>query len=287
MKKVYQSFISILLVFSLLASMTLTSFATAKNNKVGDKVTLYEDHETIVEMYTDLSGNRILNQYLNGTLIQRDTLLTSSPNSIKRDFFDDSVTRKSSSDVIYIEQYGKLTSDNNERVQPCAVQTAGTIKYRAALDTGYIYYGLKCTYDTKNLGSTTYTINNFVGRMVDLIALVVGALTLPNIVAEAFLDALIKGLGITVASGMIKNAVTDTVSCIKTQYTWNLVDTTAASHQKNVYGYKYYITDVKSAAKNNNYYEGYVPKDWKTQSLAVNFHNEMFTYNAWNVVGWA
>lgn len=34
-------------------------------------------------------------------------------------------------------------------------------------------------------------------------------------------------------------------------------------------------------------YEGYVPKDWKTQSLAVNFHNEMFTYNAWNVVGWA
>lgn len=48
---------------------------------------------------------------------------------------------------------------------------------------------------------------------------------------------------------MIKNAVTDTVSCIKTQYTWNLVDTTAASHQKNVYGYKYYITDVKSAAK--------------------------------------
>ncbi len=66
--------------------------------------------------------------------------------------------------------------------------------------------------------------------MVDLIALVVGALTLPNIVAEAFLDALIKGLGITVASGMIKNAVTDTVSCIKTQYTWNLVDTTAASH---------------------------------------------------------
>lgn len=94
--------------------MTLTSFA--KNNKVGDKVTLYEDHETIVEMYTDLSGNRILNQYLNGKLIQRDTLLTSSPNSIKRDFFDDSVTRKSSSDVIYIEQYGKLTSDNNERV---------------------------------------------------------------------------------------------------------------------------------------------------------------------------
>lgn len=139
----------------------------------------------------------------------------------------------------------------------------------------------------KSLKSTTYTINNFVGRMVDLIALVVGALTLPNIVAEAFLDALIKGLGITVASGMIKNAVTDTVSCIKTQYTWNLVDTTAASHQKNVYGYKYYITDVKSAAKNNNYYEGYVPKDWKTQSLAVNFHNEMFTYNAWNVVGWA
>ena len=50
MKKVYQSFISILLVFSLLASMTLTSFATAKNNKVGENVifsmiVLQESHQ--------------------------------------------------------------------------------------------------------------------------------------------------------------------------------------------------------------------------------------------------
>ena len=87
-----------------------------------------------------------------------------------------------------------------------------------------------------------------------------------------FWPALIKGLGITVASGIgLRNAVTNTVSCIKIQYTWNLADTTAASHQKNVYGYKYHITDVKFSRKNNNCYEGYVPKDWKTQSLAANF----------------
>lgn len=287
MKKFYRSIISMILVLSLSFSMTLTSFAAAKSNRTFDKVTLYEDGETTVEMYTDASGNRILNQYLNGTLVQRNTLLASNPNIIKRNFFDSSVTRSTASDIINIEQYGRLTRSTNQETQPYALQTAGTVKYRAALDTGYIYYGLKCTYDTKNLGATTYTINNFLGRVVDLITLLVGAFQLPNIVAKPFVDALIKGLGITVASGVIKEAVTDTVSCLKTQYTWNLIDTTSASHKKTVYGYKYYITDVKSAAKNNNYYEGYIPKDWKTQALAVNFHNEMFTYNAWDVVGWS
>ena len=40
-------------------------------------------------------------------------------------------------------------------------------------------------------------------------------------------------------------------------------------------------------AKNKTYYEGYLPKEWKTQALAVWFHNEMFSYSVWDVVGWS
>ena len=54
MKKVYQSFISILFSFFFISQYDINSFATAENNKWVIK-SPYEDHETIVEMYTDLS----------------------------------------------------------------------------------------------------------------------------------------------------------------------------------------------------------------------------------------
>ena len=95
------------------------------------------------------------------------------------------------------------------------------------------------------------------------------------------------GLGIYVVGGYVKKAVSDTVSARVTEYKWNLVDTTNSAHRKNVSGFKYFITDKKSKAKNKTYYEGYIPKEWKTQALAVWFHNEMFSYSVWNVVGWS
>ena len=68
---------------------------------------------------------------------------------------------------------------------------------------------------------------------------------------------------------------------------WNLVDITNSAHRKNVSGFKYFITDKKLKAKNKTYYEGYLPKEWKTQALSVWFHNEMFSYSVWDVVGWS
>ena len=72
-----------------------------------------------------------------------------------------------------------------------------------------------------------------------------------------------------------------------TDYTWTLTDTKDSKHSKNVTGAKYFITDVKSAAKDKTYYEGYTPNDWKTQAMAVWFHNEMFSYTTWEVVNWS
>lgn len=40
---------------------------------------------------------------------------------------------------------------------------AGTINYRAVIDTGYASYGLRCEYDTEVIGTTTYTINGYIG----------------------------------------------------------------------------------------------------------------------------
>ena len=70
-------------------------------------------------------------------------------------------------------------------------------------------------------------------------------------------------------------------------YTWTLTDTINTSHKKTVYGYSYYITDVKSAVQGQTYYEGYTPNDWGTTALATWFHNEMFSYSGWEFVGYS
>ena len=64
-----------------------------------------------------------------------------------------------------------------------------------------------------------------------------------------YVVALISGLGITVVSGVIESVLSDTISCIETNYTWTLTGTTDSYHSKNVTGAKYYITDTKSVAK--------------------------------------
>ena len=85
-----------------------------------------------------------------------------------------------------------------------------------------------------------------------------------------------------------KDKYTGTVSCKKTDYVWNLEDTTFLAHQKTVMGHKYYIWDVVNTQFNRKtYYEGYLPSDWKAQALAIWFHNEMFSYSAFTVKGWS
>jgi len=179
----------------------------------------------------------------------------------------------------------KSTAALHQSVSPRTL--AGTINYRAIIDTGYVYYGLRCTYDANVIGPTTYTINGYVGTVVDLVSIIAGAFTIPIPIVGPYVAALISGLGITVVSGVIESALSDTVSCIETDYTWTLTDTTDSYHSKNVTGAKYYITDTKSAAKDKTYYEGYTPNDWGTQAMAVWFHNEMFGYTAWEVVNWS
>lgn len=280
MRKILCIILSLAILFSLATS------AFAAGNTTPELLVIYDDGQTKVEATEDKNGNMIFWQYTNGVLIQRNTISASNPDIIKREFFNKSESRSITNDTININDYGVLYRDP-VGIQPATIKTAGTINYRAIIDTGYTYYGIKCIYDEVRLGSTTYVINGYVGTVVDLVSIIAGAFTIPIPIVGPYVSALITGLGITVVSGVIENAVSDEVSCIETDYTWTLTDTTFSDHNKNVYGSKYYITDVKSAAKDKIYYDGYTPKDWKTQALAVWFHNEMFTYSAWDVVSWA
>ena len=201
-----------------------------------DALIIYNDGETVVKAYEDSAGNMIFTQYVKGTLIQRNTITSNDPETISREFFDGTFTRGLSKDTININEYGVLNKSKIATQSASARTLAGTINYRTITDTGYIYYGLRCNYNTEVIGSTTYTINNYVGTVVDLVSIIAGAFSIPIPIVGSYVKALLTGLGTTVAGGVIKSILSDTVSCIETDYTWTLTDTTNSTHSKNVTG---------------------------------------------------
>lgn len=279
--------LSYFVAFVLIIGNCMPICASTSLSQDNSLFTIYNDGDTIVNGYENSSGNMVFSQYVNGYLVQRNTVFSDNSGNIQREFFDKTNARGTSNDIININDYGVLIKSTSS-IQSISPRTsAGTINYRAAIDTGYIYYGLRCSYNAKVIGPTSYTINNYVGSVVDLVSIIAGAFAIPIACVSPYVAALLSGLGITVVSGLIESAFSDTVSCIETDYTWTLTDTTDSNHYKNVTGAKYLITDVKSAAVNKTYYEGYTPNDWGTQAMAVWFHNEMFGYTAWNVVSWS
>lgn len=293
-KKIVSLFLSVCMIFSLFSFNVYAASVKEASGDSNEPIVIYSDDNIVVDM-CEVDGVQIIRELSNGRLVQRNTIYPDEPGVIHREFFDEGVITRSEhtkavkQDTINVNDYGTLTyiPAPEAQVTPMAATRAGTIKYRALVGSGLIYYGLNCSYTTKAMGATTYTINGFLGKVVDLAAMLVSALNIPLKIASEYLKSLLTGLGATISGGVINEMVTDTVSADDTKYTWTLIDTTNAGHKKTVYGHKYYITDYKSAARGKNYYDGYVPKDWKTQQMAVWFHNEMFSYDSWDVVGWS
>lgn len=164
---------------------------------------------------------------------------------------------------------------------------AGTIYYRAAVDTGYVDYGLRCYYDARTIGSATYTINGNVGNAIALLSMIASVFVFLIPAMGPYAAAFICALGIAITGSMISTACTETARCIETDYTWTLVDTADAYHNKKVTGAAYHIEDTKSANTGKTYLEGYTTDNWETQALAVLFHDEMFGDTTWEVVSWS
>lgn len=247
---------------------------------------VYDDGETVVDMFESDDGSIVFRQYLNDVLIQRNTLNPDSPYVIVREFFNSSAAVCVASDTISVSDFGTLAIQTPVAQPAATTATLGTINYRALVGSSVIDYGLECSYTSRTIGSTTYTVNNFLGKLIDLASLLVGAFDFPAVVANAYLADLLPALGIAVVAGALSSVFTDTVSCNELNYIWTLQDTTLASHRDTVYGYRYYITDVHSDLQGSYYFDGYIPRDWGTQELAVWFHGEMFAYDSWQVLGY-
>lgn len=283
MRKTFLRFISSAVVIAILFVNNMKVSAVGAPTENAPE-TVFDMGDTQIEYYETSSGDRIFLQYVNGVLTQKNILPYEQPDIVEREFFvSNGYSRTSAKDIIRPSDYITTTYEE-EVLQPTPRASLGTINYRAIIDTGYTYYGLRCSYTTTNQNST-YTIRSYVGTVVDLVSILVSATNLAASIGSTVVRRICVSAGIAITGGVIKSALSTTVACVKSTYKWTLVDTTLSAHSKNVYGYKYHVTD-SNYHTGDDYYEGYQPSDWRTQALAVWFHNEMFAYSAWDVVGW-
>ena len=279
--------LSVILCSVILFSLAVPAFATPE--QASEQTIIYDDGETKIVGYEDAQGNTILEEYTGGQLTQRDTILKNDPYNIQEEYFSYGSTPSIEQKTINVLDYGTITNPpvlTRSNLIPC---NAGKIFYRTPDDyspTAYYEYSLDCVcYKTPEI-QTTYTVTNFAGKLITLVGLIAGSLNAPFTIINAFLSQILWSLGIGIVSGALSKPFSDTLSCKATEYTWELTDRGNRYHTKNVYGGKYVINDALSNRNGETYYDGYVPGDWGKQSLAVLFHNEMFSYTIFDVVRW-
>ena len=167
MKKWFNSaskVLSVLLALILTITPALAISGTYLESE--DLFVFYESGDTKVDGYQTVDGTLIFRQYVNGELVQRNTLRPTAPDVIEQEFFGAFKTRAVESSTILISDY--ITVQFEPAVTPMAsapYQVVGTVNYRTILNNQEIFYGLRCLCQELVIGDTTYTINGYMGTV--------------------------------------------------------------------------------------------------------------------------
>lgn len=297
----FKKIISLLLTVSFLCSSSASVFASTNNiSTEKEKKNITENEgscsfgNTRIDYYETETGDRIFLEYVNGILTQKNTLPYGQDDIVIREYFKSTEIQNNrcrTTDIIHPSDYinkAENCESNEASIMPLAKTSTetkkGRINYRAAIDTGLINYSMKCSY-TKSTGTGTYTINKYKGKIVDLVTILVSVTELAAPAGTSYITRLLIAAGISVTGGAIKKPLTTTVACKIITFKWKLIDTKDSAHKTTYKGYKYVVTDTRYHT-NEKYFEGLVAKDWKTQTLAVLFHDKLFGYTSYSVTGW-
>lgn len=280
-----KKFLCIAMCFVLCLSMTLPCYAAS--NPSSEEETILEGDNFIITGSVTADGTTILNEYTDGVLTQRNTVYANDPDhAVYIEHFGSGIARTAQREVIYATDYG--TIETHDSVSPCLATIAGRIYFRSPSPIepdGYVHYSVFCQYDTALIGPTTYTINGFIGKLIDLVALLVGALPIKFDVGSEWLSGILSSMGLEVVAGMIQDAFTATVAAERTDYTWQLLHVENYSNLQTATGSMYYVIDVLSHY-HKTYYEGLVPAEWGTPYFASLVNYQMFAYNSFDVEKW-
>lgn len=301
MKKLFHTFtkvVSLLLVMSMLCG-TASAIQISETDKVSDDIsTIYLSDNIRIDGYTDKNGNAILCEYTDGVLTQRNTVFNGNSTYYQRETFGDNPV----CELVYVDEY--ISSEIRQvpaNIQAKSKNMSGSIQYRAQTAYGYVYYKLNCICIDCGTIQTTHTIKSFTGKILDLASLLLSvfSITANPTSFKSYLRALCIKIGVNFVEDEIKTPFTHTFSCDKTTYEWIIADSnipldpnlnpnSAPDEAKLWQGHKYYVDDEDSTIPEGSIiYDGYTPKDWRTSNLATWYHNLVYGYTQWEVIGWS
>lgn len=279
--------VSMVLCISMLSTASMQTFAAANVGAGQEQEVYLEIGDTRIDYYETEEGDQVFLEYIDGVLTQRNTIPVGQEDIVVREFLNTEENRIAGSgntDVIHPSDY--IISEESEEVElPSPRKAMGTIRYRSSDNTGFVYYGMKCSCKRTSVNST-YTIRSFAGKLIDIVSLLTSATGLLANMGKTYIKRLCISAGVTISGGVLKGVLSTTVACKKYTCKWKLVDVADSGHKTTYTGYKYHVTD-SSYNTGENYYEGLCPRDWGKQELAVIFHDKMFGYTSYDVIGWS
>lgn len=114
-----------------------------------------------------------------------------------------------------------------------------------------------------------YTINNYVGSLVSLVSILIGAINPPAFMAKEFFATYLSRVIIGVGGYILGDQITKKFSTtVKSEYRKVTIKLKGKSGSYNLTGGIYNITDTKSSYKGKTYIEPYTSRDWGKRDLA-------------------
>lgn len=285
MKKI----ISVMIVFSLVITTFLPVTVFAQNAEQDIATVSISDDTEIVSSY-DNQGNLILSEYINGVLTQRNTIYTDDSTDIKREHFEGAYY----TDTLDATDVVSVIEEPSSSPAPYATSSTktGYIYFNALTAYDTISYSVKCVCTSTYIGNTTHKITNYKGKVVDLVSSIIDVFSLVTIIAAPsilteFITAVCESKGVAIVLGILQAFLTTTVACQKTAYSWTLSNPAVSGDYHYQSGAQYRVIDDTVNVSSEYFYTGYVPQDWKDDSLAVGFHNAVYNYDQWSVVRWS
>lgn len=275
-----------LVVLLLSASPFVSAADYVSSQQMGE--TILSIGDTKINYLERVSGERVYIQYVDNRLDQINILDPNSPEMITRQFYDRETSVLIKTDTLNVGSVMKSTvsSDVSPMAIPSSYTTMGYITYQYDYMTEVYTSNQTVAYRTTSLGNTSYTINGYMGTVVDLATLLASVLIpLPASIANLFIAKLVLAAGITVTGGVIKEALTTTVACVATSYSWYLHSPEYGETSLNNIGTKYVVTDTVYNT-GETYTEGITTFQWGTGTMSSRFYQAQYPVSTWTVLNW-
>ena len=252
---------------------------------------IYDDKNgfKITYEYNSIKGMATVRGYENNTIIEENFIYDNDPHNVyinerpKEDYY----FRKSSNTtkilpINEIVTKSKANTINEKELN--SIYESRSSNYLGQLEIYLKNSSQKFRISvSESLGKTeytTYTIRNYVGSLVTLATVIIGAFEIPGLMASyfasQFLAKVCYGLGIAVVGGAITTALSTTVNA---QVSDIYLKLSGFSNKTIKSGLKAYIYDTKSSYRGNTFYDGITGKDWGSSSLARMVIGSVFGHN--------